>query len=226
MMDTLGFRIRNRVRDDRGMTLVELLVAMSILSIVLLVFTSALASVQMAVVRQDNLSRTNDQLRLAIQQMDREIRSGQVLFDPLLEKPVTSGGVDSCSGCQPGFTLRIYTESNANASDGVGHCVLWKVGTTSPYELESARWTDTDGVLTPTPPWRVVATGVVNGDPSINLKPFTLESGSRTLDVQFAVNQDLANRSTQTTYVQASFTGRNTSAGTPVTVCATVPTGL
>jgi hypothetical protein len=26
--------------------------------------------------------------------------------------------------------------------------------------------------------------------------------------------------------VQASLTGRNTAAGTPVTVCATVPTGL
>lgn len=215
MMDTLGFRIRNRVRDDRGMTLVELLVAMSILSIVLLVFSSALASVQMAVVRQDNLSRTNDQLRLAIQQMDREIRSGQVLFDPALE-------VGSCSGCQPGFTLRIYTESNANTVGAT--CVLWKLGTTSPYQLESARWTDSPDP--PTPPWRVVATGVVNGDPSINLTPFTLESGSRTLDVQFAVNQDLANRSTQTTYVQASFTGRNTSAGTPVTVCAKVPDDL
>ena len=56
--------------------------------------------------------------------------------------------------------------------------------------------------------------------------PFTLESGSRTLDLSFAVNQDLANRSTQTTYVQASLTGRNTAAGTPVTVCATLPTGI
>jgi hypothetical protein len=56
--------------------------------------------------------------------------------------------------------------------------------------------------------------------------PFTLESGSRTLDLSFAVNQDLANRPTQTTYVQASLTGRNTAAGTPVTVCATLPTGI
>ena len=228
MMAELGTRMRNRLRDDRGMTLVELLVAMFVLSIVMLIFTSTLSSVQMAVVRQDNLSRTNDQARLALQEMDREIRSGQVLFDPALEKPVASGGVGSCSGCQAGFTHRVYTESNANgtASGGVGHatCVLWKVGTTSPYALQSASWTD--GVLTPTPTWRTVATGVVNSAVSPPVTPFTLESGSRTLDVQFAANEDLTNRSTQTTYVQASFTGRNTSAGTPVTVCATVPTGL
>jgi prepilin-type N-terminal cleavage/methylation domain-containing protein len=214
---------RPSVRDERGLTLVELLVAMAILSIVMLVFTRTLASVQMAAVRQENLSRTNDQLRLVVEEMDRQIRSGQVLFDPASE------GSSTCSGCVAGYTLRVYTMSNANAvsAGGLGYatCVLWKVASTSPYALKTVRWqsSDPNGTVTA---WRTVATGVVNSQISGATAPFTLESGSRTLDLSFAVNQDLANRSTQTTYVQASLTGRNTAAGTPVTVCATVPTGL
>jgi type II secretory pathway pseudopilin PulG len=205
------------------MTLVELLVAMAILSIVMLVFTKTLASVQMAAVRQENLSQTNDQLRLVVEEMDRQIRSGQVLFDPASE------GSTTCAGCAAGYTLRVYTMSNANAvsAGGLGYatCVLWKVTSTSPYALKTLHWqsSDPNGTVTA---WRTVATGIVNAAVTGAANPFTLESGSRTLDLSFAVNQDLANRSTQTTYVQASLTGRNTAAGTPVTVCATVPTGL
>jgi Tfp pilus assembly protein PilW len=87
------------------MTLVELVVAMSILGVVLLVFTSVLASVQRGVVRQDTLSQTLDSARLAIQQLDRELRSGNVLYDPALENaPVgTPGRIASCTGCLPGY---------------------------------------------------------------------------------------------------------------------------
>src|SRR6266498_86443 len=56
-------RINRRSRSERGMTLVEVLVAMAIMSIVLLVFTSVLGSVQSGVARQDSLSQTLDQAR-------------------------------------------------------------------------------------------------------------------------------------------------------------------
>ena len=154
--------------------------------------------------------------------MDRQIRSGQVLFDPAAEGPST------CGLCEAGYTLRVYTASNANAvaSGGLGRatCVLWRVRSATPYALESATWDPTSAaVLTP---WRVVATGIVNAASSIRQPAFTLGSGSRTLDVTFYVNEDLANRSTQTTSVQDSLTGRNTAAGTPITICATVPSSL
>src|SRR6187397_691681 len=108
--------LRRVRRTEEGMTLVELVVAMSILGVVLLVFTSVLASVQRGVVRQDNLSRTLDSARLAIQQLDLELRSGNVLYDPVLENaPVgTPGRIASCTGCLPGYTLRIYTQTNAD----------------------------------------------------------------------------------------------------------------
>jgi type II secretory pathway component PulJ len=205
------------------MTLVEVVVAMSIMSIVLLVFTSVLASVQRGVVAQDTLSQTLDQTRLALQQLDREMRSGNVLYDPALENaPAASGGIPSCSGCLPGYTLRVYTQTNADTR-GTYKCVLWKIDTAQ--RLLTQQWPPSDP--SNASGWRIVATGIVNG--SINEPPFTLDpdplKGGRTLNILFAVNSDLAHRPTQTVKVQASLTGRNTSYGYPANVCQQTPSG-
>ena len=74
-----------RLRGERGMTLVELVVAMAILSIVMLVFTTTLSSIQRAVVEEDVRMRLNDQARLAMQSIDRLVRSGNILYDPVDE---------------------------------------------------------------------------------------------------------------------------------------------
>ena len=67
------------------MTLVELVVAMGILSIVLLVMTTTLSSIQRAVVEEDVRGRLNDDARLAVQSIDRLVRSGNILYDPVDE---------------------------------------------------------------------------------------------------------------------------------------------
>ncbi len=189
------------------MTLVELMVATFVLSIVLLVFTSTLSSVQRAVVRQDNLSRTNDQMRLAIEQIDREIRSGNVLYDPAGEDPAY-------------YQLRIYTQSNA-PTRGTFSCVLWQIDDDG--NLKTRRWppSDPDSAT----PWRVVAAGVVSrtlGEPAFLLDPEPLRS-SRTLVIDLAVNSNYDDYPSQTVRLQASLTGRNTSTGFPATVCSTTP---
>jgi prepilin-type N-terminal cleavage/methylation domain-containing protein len=204
--------------DERGMSLPELLIAMSILSIVLLVFGSVLATVQGAVVRQDSLSQTLDQARLALQQLDREMRSGNVLYDPALENGSGAGAIVSCSGCLPGYTLRVYTQTNSNFK-----CVLWKIDANQ--ELMTREWPPLDAAAATD--WRVVATGVVNRaltEPAWTLDADALKGG-RTLNVAYAVNNDLTNRATQTVRVASSLTGRNTSYGYPTNVCLTTPSG-
>lgn len=199
------------------MSLVELLVAMFILSIVLLVFGSVLASVQRGVVRQDNLTRTLDQARLAIQQLDREIRSGNVLYDPAAET-----GPATCTGCVANYTLRVYTQAHADTTSTY-YCTLWKIDTSG--NLMTRRWPP-DQILNATA-WRTVATGLVNR--TLNETAFQLDDdllkGGRTLDVTLAVNNDYTHSPTQTVRVQAAFTGRNTSYGFPTAVCSTTPIG-
>lgn len=211
--------IRRMRRDEAGMTLVELMVATMILGIVMLVFTSVFASVQQGVVRQNNLSLTLDQGRLAVQQLDRELRSGNVLYDPALE----NNGQTSCSGCQPSYTLRVYTQSNADTR-GTFMCTLWQID--SNQQLLTRQWPPNDP--TNAGAWRVVATGVVNR--TVGSTPaFALDSdplkGSRTLNVTLALNNDYTNFPTQTEYLQEALTGRNTSYGYPTNVCAATPSG-
>ncbi len=87
------------------MTLVELLVAMSIMSIVLLVFTSTLTSMQRAVVDEDVRGRLNDEARLAVQTIDKMVRSGNLLYDPEDES-----GNDPYGALSTGFMFRVYTQ--------------------------------------------------------------------------------------------------------------------
>jgi len=202
------------------MTLVELMVATMILGIVMLVVSSVFASVERSIVRENNLSTTLDQGRFVLQQLDRELRSGNVLYDPSVE----NNGTPSCTGCVAGYTLRIYTQSNADTSLGY-RCELWKIDTSE--QLLVRTWAPDDPTGPSTTTWRVVATGVVNrtvGTAAFALDPDTLKA-SRTLNVTLSVNNDYAHLPSQTETLQEALTGRNTSYGFPSNVCATVPIG-
>jgi prepilin-type N-terminal cleavage/methylation domain-containing protein len=216
-----------RASAEQGVTLVELIVAMAVMAIVMSVFGTVLASVQRTAMKEDSLGQSNDQVRLAVEEIDREMRSGNVLYDPSLENAANSvpGHIASCSGCQPYYTMRIYTQSNANTQtggDAAGYtCVMWQVDSTQ--RLRSRTWPpDQPDQATA---WRIVATGVVNRVTGVNA--FALDSdplkGSRTLNVSLQANTDISHYPNGTVSIQAAFTGRNTSYGYPVTVCQDAP---
>jgi prepilin-type N-terminal cleavage/methylation domain-containing protein len=206
------------IADQRGTTLLELIIAMSIMSIVMTVFGTTLASVQRGEVRQENLTQSLDDAQLALQHLDHEIRSGNVLYDPALE----GGSQSSCTGCVPTYTVRVYTQANADTRSTY-YCTLWKIDTNQ--TLWTRQWPPSDP--TSALPWRVVATGIVSR--TLGVAAFALDTdplkGSRTLNVTLAVNNDYTHYPTQTVRVQAALTGRNTSYGYPVSVCAVTPTG-
>ena len=215
-MATLLRMWARRARGEEGMTLAELLVAMFVMGIALAIFTSVLASVQKGVVAQESLNRTLESARLAVQQLDREIRSGNVLYDPALE----NNGQPSCTGCEPGFTLRIATQSNADTRGG-HTCVLWQID--DQQRLLTRRWPP--NVPADATAWRVVATGLVNralGEAAFAIDTDPLKGG-RTLNITLALNQDLGNRPGQTVRIRAALTGRNTSYDYPTNVCSTTP---
>lgn len=202
------------------MTLVELLVAMSIMSIVIVVFGSVLASVQRTAMKEDRLGQTNDQIRLALEQIDHEMRSGNVMYDPSLENGSGSGALTSCTGCLPDYTMRIYTQTNVETR-GQYMCVLWQVD--DQQQLKTRMWPA--GLPDQATGWRIVATGIVNRD--LGIPAFALDTdpqkGDRTLDVTLSANADLTHDPSGTVISQAAYTGRNTSYGYPTTLCSTTP---
>lgn len=218
-------RVLERLRArEEGFTLSELLVAMMVLSLALAMFFTTLASVQRSVAETDIRTRSNTQARLALQTLDHEVRSGNVLYDP-------------ATSDDPYFRFKIYTQANATTRQpSPGYtCRLWRI--TAAGELQTRWWEPAQSDPNDSASnWQTVATGIVNrrvDDPTDPCTGATCafridpdpNKGGRTVNVVLLVNEDLqGDLSSGTVKIQTSLTGRNTSYGFPTAVCATEPT--
>lgn len=204
-------KLRTAHADERGVTLVELIFTLMIFSIVGAVFTSVLYAVQTNVARQQVRTVANDQARLAIEQMDREIRSGSVLYDPSVEPAGDCGG----HACAPNFSLRVYTQANATTRTPPNQCVQWVVDDGNLYRRAWAAGSPTslDG-------WRTVAEHVVNRDPSVGVPAFAMDPtpGSKVLGIVLLVNPNLGSTDApRNLRIETSIAVRNKGAGDPCT---------
>src|SRR5438094_5740015 len=111
--------LRALASSESGMTLLELIIGMMLLSIVVSIFMTVFMSVETSFGRQSDRSQSNDQARLAVEEIDREVRSGNLLYDPSLES-------NSLYGIYPGMSLRVYTQTNAPSRDPSNRCVQWR----------------------------------------------------------------------------------------------------
>src|SRR5205807_1768052 len=119
-MTRLRIAVSRRMREERGFTLVEMTIALMLMLVVTVIFITVMVSVQGAVAKDQGRSVSNDQARLAVEELDREIRSGNVLYDPSLEN-------DPGNGIYPNMSLRIYTQSNADTRNPGNQCVQWRI---------------------------------------------------------------------------------------------------
>jgi prepilin-type N-terminal cleavage/methylation domain-containing protein len=201
-----------RFDDQGGFTLVEMVVAMAVLSIALVILLSTLTTVQKAVVNEDLRSQNVDQARLAMQSIDRQLRSGNLLYNPSSETPA-------------GFTLRVYTQAyalqdNASYIGGSSRCALWTVDDNE--QLLYRYWPQ--GRPSEATGWQVIASGIINREVSPQVGAFTLDPTGRTVTVRFLVNTQPGTAANATQDLQSAVTGRNTSFGFPADVCADLPT--
>jgi type II secretory pathway pseudopilin PulG len=205
------------------MTLVELVVSMSILVVVLAIFLPMLASVQRAFNRQSDRSQSNDQARLAVEELDREIRSGNVLYDPGQAGQPWSD--DPTNSVYPNMSLLIYTQTNATTRNPGNRCVQWRI---AGGQLMRRDWTTTWRTDDVVDPWRLIADHIVN-QPTPPTPPATKafqldpdpNKGGRTIIVTLLVQQNA--KSGQAVKIQESITGRNTEYGYPNNVCSDIP---
>ncbi len=185
------------------MTLIELMVATGLLSLVLTSVFAFMNSAQNTASEQISRTSSNDQLRLAFESIDREVRSGNVIYDPAAES-YAPGDIVS------GMALRIYTESNAPTRGGIAWCVQWRINSTG--VLETRRWVpdwidahDTSQVTG----WRIVATGLTNR--TENIAAFTrVGNAENLLAVRLRENDDPTGKKGATVEVQQAVSGRNT----------------
>lgn len=203
----MGRHLARLRREQSGVSLPEVTIALSVMLIVAGTFLSVVISLQTNLVRQQRRSENNDQARLAIEQLDREVRSGNVLYNPATE-------------AVPLYSLRVYTQANAPTRTPSFQCVQWVI---QGDELRRRHWPPGQPELATS--WRTIASGIVNrtlSEPAFQLDPEP-SKGNRTVMVKLAVNGSLSAEPRATIRIQTSLTGRNTSLGFSSDVCADLP---
>lgn len=180
--------------------MVEVTVATAILGIVVAVFLGVQVVVQDNIVVQQRRTTNNDQVREAVFSLDREIRSGNLVYDPALESV-------------PYYSLVVYTQANAPTRTPPNQCVEWRIDTAN--RLVQRRWDP--GNPAGASGWRAVAENIVNRAGGV--PAFTLDSsGAGTLvNIVLLANARGTSGPTETVRVASSVTARNSAPGTSCT---------
>lgn len=210
-----------RTRGDAGLTLTELLTTMIVLSLAMAVVFPAVILVQRKVNDLEDTASSVGEVRLALATIDRQARSGNVLYSPAAE--ATTGCVGD-TATNAGSCMRIYTQAN-----GLQRCVQWQVlaDGSGNAVLRSRSWAEdhiTTGVVSG---WSVIARDLEVPDATTPATlPFRLQGAdtvydSRLLDVRLAAVDE---RRGTPTVLQGSLSGRNTNYGYDPGVCSPVPT--
>lgn len=203
MRESLHRRLRAVRLDERGLTLIELLVSMALFTGLLTAVYGVLINVQRQSVDVQARENSVGNARLALEQMDRQIRSGNVFFDPN----------DATDSDYLPMSLRVYTQAN-----GDERCVQWQVlAGTLRTRAWSTTW-QTDGNITP---WSNVARGLVNTSSPFVLQGGSTPYGSRLLDITLLVKDPKSKG--QPVEVRTSLSGRNTQYGYDPGTCRPAP---
>ncbi|MEU7907047.1 prepilin-type N-terminal cleavage/methylation domain-containing protein [Actinoplanes sp. NPDC049118] len=123
-------------RDDAGLSLIELMVTMGVMSIVMLVFTTGIVQVYWANRRTETVSVAQSQLHMAFQRFDRELRYASSISLPNDVAIGTRYYVEFAEA-DPTKCVRLRLDTHGQAGAGILQLIRWNLGTpptaTSPW---------------------------------------------------------------------------------------------
>lgn len=191
-------RLWSRRHHDEGLTLIELVVAMSLMAVLMVIFTAAVIQSSGTGQRVEAAGTSQSQVDIAFARLDTQLRyaaavstPGAVGIDSYVEFLTTAAGPSTCT------ELRLHVTTG---------------------QLQERSWQQ-GGV--PAPTWTPLASGVSGAT------PFTVTAADSTssfqrLRVRFAVKSG-SNANAKTTSADAAFPALNSGSGTgtssPSTVC-------
>lgn len=209
--------------EDGGFTLVELLVSMTIFSLLMAVILSLMITMMGQANDTVGRQRAVEQARLGLSQIDRQMRSGNLILDPAQD------GEDE-SGVPSNYSVRIFTQEG-----GVEKCVQWRVIYYDGSEFGQLEFRSWDPVSTATATgWSRVASNLTMpvepfsiGDPE-TWPPFWVDTTAAATDAQsiritLRMSDPSANSDAKAQVLTTTVTGRNTVFGYSPLTCSTFP---
>jgi hypothetical protein len=179
---------------EQGLSLLEVTLTASMVLVVLAVVYQGLVGAQSAVIRQTDRGRTNDEIRLAIGEVEKQARSATRFYPP------TDGG----------RSLVLSTRVNPTASASE-RCVQFRI---TGGRLQMRRWSPDGATPAFSEGWRGVAEGIRN----TSTTPAFVLAGERLLRVELIANLGGSGPDAR---MGLAVTGRNVGRTTPPT--CTVP---
>lgn len=225
---------RPRIRRDSGFTLVEMLVVMGVFGLLMVItFTILLQFMFQAQDAQARALALQD-MRLGVSQIDRQVRSGNVIRDPATEVAGVAG-----ISVGPFYSMRIFTQEG-----GEPRCAQWRVidhDDDGFGDLEFRSWDPGYPGVLDVDDWGAVAHNIVDvgvhptstsqidrNDPA-TWPPFWVDTavGSRTqaqfVRITLRLKAPGQREDTKPVSVTTVVTGRNTIFGYPSSTCGVVP---
>lgn len=142
-MSRVSARLHGRSTDS-GLTLVELIVAISLLAVVLVIVTAMTALMYNTVNHGSSLSTAQDQSRVAIEAIDKQVRYANAITTP-------------GTGTDGGY----YVEWETGNDGQQNYCSQWRYEPSTEL-LQSRTWPVEDPGVTPTPSsWATVASHIL-----------------------------------------------------------------
>jgi len=189
--------VRRAPAGDRGVTLIEVVVSMSIMTLFMAMFTVGMVQLYRSANKSEAVGLAQSQINIAFLRLDKELRyaagisvPGQVGADPYVEYLVTSTGAAVCS------QLRLQIAS---------------------AQLQRRTWIRGSVPLNPGP-WTVLASNISSPAP-FTLHPSDATFSHQRLQLSFTATTGPATAATTRT-TDVTFTALNTSMSTTSTsVC-------
>ncbi|MDO9377436.1 MAG: prepilin-type N-terminal cleavage/methylation domain-containing protein [Nocardioidaceae bacterium] len=202
------------LRDDRGTTLMELVVAMGLLSIFMAIFTAAIFEMTSTTSKVQGVAESADQTNSVFLALDRSVRYATGISTPSTNAAGTWHVEYAAADLSDGTAREMCTQ--LRVSDGQLQRRTWVVSGSS----------HASGSLTS---WKPLASGVTNGGAAAGEadQPFSTPTSATpsafqrltvtTLTAAGPTNAPSATRATST------FTALNSTAGAESSVCQQVP---
>lgn len=180
-------------REDGGYTLVEMLVAMTLMATLIAIFMAGIVQMTKATVRVENVSDSTDEARRAFSRMDL-----QLPYASAVNRPVRVGD---------DWYLEFRTTPTETTT---GLCAQWRLVNSS-HLLQYRTWSD---VANPTvPDWITIASQVRN-NPSTQVPFLYYPAGGSWARQRIFLYLYVTNGQPGSAWVYAHYVARNTSTAT------------